>query len=255
VQQLRFISVGASLAVQPLVLIAAMSLQELIELPWARVFFPDAKEGFFKEFTPFKYIVILAVLLFSLKQPYDFGQKFLLTQTVIVDEKALALLETDSAQWVRGVNYDWLPFLVMKDQKVITADRAWSWKGREDVKPLLTVIDNRTDKDTTGTIKVLEMYNLIQDPNQLYAFITDGKEMGPCSARSLGGQIDVTCDAAQPGTLIVHEYYFSGWHAWMDGMPMRWIPRRTFDCASASVNMSTHSVISPGTSGWGWGCR
>jgi hypothetical protein len=44
-----------------------------------------------------------------------------------------------------------------------------------------------------------------------------GGRVSPCAAHGSGGMIDVTCQTAEPGQLIVEENSWSGWQAWIDG--------------------------------------
>jgi len=41
--------------------------------------------------------------------------------------------------------------------------------------------------------------------------------VSPCSAHGSGGMIDVTCQTAEQGQLVVEEHSWSGWQAWIDG--------------------------------------
>jgi len=126
------------------------------------------------------------------------------------------MLQTESSQWVEQLNFDWLPSLLENNAKVIIPPEPWSWKGREKVGPLLRVVDSRNEPDATGIVQTLGVLDLIRDDSQEYAVVTTSNQRVPCSANALGGRIDVTCTANDGGQLVVREYYWTGWHAWID---------------------------------------
>lgn len=54
-------------------------------------------------------------------------------------------------------------------------------------------------------------------PDEIYASVDVNGSIIPCKAVSQGGQIDVWCNTTAEGMLIVREYMWDGWFAWIDG--------------------------------------
>jgi uncharacterized membrane protein YfhO len=53
---------------------------------------------------------------------------------------------------------------------------------------------------------------------ETYAAVVDDQgTQQPCVALGTGGQITVKCDSDSSGTLVVKDYVYSGWKAWLDG--------------------------------------
>jgi hypothetical protein len=155
----------------------------------------------------------------SIQAPLKEGAKYRTVRHISIYTQDLELLDTATTQWKKALNNDWIPFLLARDQKLIMA-RPWIWKDKEEIAPRLRVVDSSSGVDTTGTVKIFGLHNLIEDPTINYAAVEIRETQIPCSARSLGGRIDVTCDVDQEGTLVVQEYYWQGWQAWMDGVPI-----------------------------------
>ena len=217
VTQLRSLNVAASIAIQPLIFIAAIILQELIERKWLNIEIVIKAGDFSTKVFPLKWIVLFIIVFISIKGPYEYGNRYLTIRPISIPESELMLLDTKSAQWVGPLNYDWIPTLISRNKKLVIKDRPWSWKGRKGVKPLLEVVDNQNGIQIPGTIDTLGKLDLIADENQEYAMVNNGGKPVPCSAKSLGGQIDVTCELERDGVLQVREFYWTGWYAWMDG--------------------------------------
>lgn len=220
VQQFRFINVGASLAVQPLILIGAITFDELLKIKWGEALNPRLSSKLERLILPVQWVFVLILMTLSIKAPYSFGEDYLVTHHVEFEPEVLELFNTQSAQWVRPQVYIFLPELMKRDSKVITFDKSWSWKGVEEIKPYLTIVDKNSGVDTTGTIKTYGNMSVLEDEAQIYSFVRTDNLIEPCAAKSLGGQIDVFCSTSQAGTLIIREYYWKGWNAWMDGKPV-----------------------------------
>jgi hypothetical protein len=56
-------------------------------------------------------------------------------------------------------------------------------------------------------------------PENHYAFVNTGGVLSACPAQATGGWIQVTCDLQAGGTLVVMEHSWSGWKAFVDGVP------------------------------------
>jgi hypothetical protein len=159
-------------------------------------------------------------MFMSIRSPYEYGAKFINTRPINIPESELALLDSDQAQWVGPLNYDWLPVLIERGYKLIIPDKPWSWKERHIIEPYIEVIDFRNDEVTEGIVDRLGNLVLVAEETQEYAAIINGDSITPCSAVSRGGNVDVTCETDEGGILQVREYYWSGWNAWVDNSPV-----------------------------------
>ena len=220
VAQLRSLNVAAGLAIQPLLIIAGVALQELIERNWLNIELTISAGAFSKKIPPLKWILLLGLMFMSIRSPYEYGAKFINTRPINIPESELALLDSDQAQWVGPLNYDWLPVLIERGYKLIIPDKPWSWKERQIIEPYIEVIDFRNDEVTKGIVDRLGNLVLVADETQEYASIINGDSITPCSAVSRGGNVDVTCETDEGGILQVREYYWSGWNAWVYNSPV-----------------------------------
>lgn len=219
IEQLRSINVAASLAIQPLLLLAATGLDAIVNFHWPIAKLGDLLQNDKVQLEITKWLALIAVIFFSIKAPYEFGSQFLGVRPILIDQKEVALLNTNSSQWVQQLDFDWLPYLFENDAKVIIPPEPLSWKDREMVGPLLRVADSRNEPNVTGVIQNMGVLALVRDDDQEYAVLSSGEMRIPCAANALGGRIDVTCSAKANGILVVREYYWQGWYAWIDGEP------------------------------------
>ncbi len=241
VQQLRSLNVAASLAVQPLLLLAAITLQELIDRKWFDVTFSISTDNFSLNVKFVKWLVLIGLMVFSIWAPFEYGNGYLNVRHVSAQQEDLDMLKTDSAQWVKALNYDWVPFLLGQGDKLVIADRAWSWKENETVFPFLQVVNEQNVQDTDVVVKTQNSLVLLKNDSQLYASVDGGDMKELCSAEAQGGQIEVICTVTHPGVLTVREYYWTGWHAWMDGEPLQL--DTTKDFLSVPASLGTHVYL------------
>jgi hypothetical protein len=239
IEQLRSINVGASLAIQPLLLLAAIGLDAVFNFHWPIAKLGELSQNDKVQLKITKWLALIAVIFFSIKAPYQFGSQFLGVRPILIDQKEIALLKTNSSQWVQQLDFDWLPNLLESDAKVIIPPEPWSWKDREKVGPLLRVADSRNEPNATGVIQNMGVLALVRDDSQEYAVLSADEMRIPCAAKALGGRIDVNCSAGVSGTLVVREYYWQGWYAWIDGEPAYLDKRADFLTLSAPAGNHT----------------
>ncbi len=218
INQFRFINLGASLAVQPILILAAITFQEIIDHKWTKINFTISSDKFSYNIPLAKWLVILFLMISSTHMAVVAGSKYEQVRPITIYKQDLALLDTDSSQWIKALNNDWVPFLLSQDKKLLV-EQEWHWKNRSALLPYLEVLDSNSGEDLTGTVKVFQDHNLIEDTDQIYAFVENEGTQTPCDAHSLGGKIDVICNVDAPGTLIVRENNWVGWYAWFDGTP------------------------------------
>src|SRR5207248_2793695 len=97
----------------------------------------------------------------------------------------------------------------------------WHWNGRDAPQPVLEA--NRTDPPPGmtrhATVDGVSIH--VAEPGREYASISHPDQSRTvCTARGVGGDIDVHCDAPQGGLLIVKENNWSSWHASLAGTPL-----------------------------------
>ena len=144
----------------------------------------------------------------------------------IIDPPVLEVVEalqTPGLEWVNvpfGEHFFVTP-AIERDVK-LSADffRTWHWKDRPVPAPVLEANRDGPPAGMTELSVVDGVHIHAAAEGQTYASVVygDGTRTA-CRARGMGGDIDVSCDAAAEGTLVVEENNWSGWQALVDGEP------------------------------------
>jgi hypothetical protein len=154
-------------------------------------------------------LVIAVPLVGSLRSAYTFSSTWLTTFPVSPEISEIALtLRTPTSQWIAfpyGHHFWAIPALDA-GLKVTGAFSPWHWKGR-DLPPAYLKYDWAPVTATSPNA-----------PPNTYAYVDMGIPKIACDARATGGHIDVTCNAALPGTLVVYENRWRGWRVKRDGV-------------------------------------
>jgi hypothetical protein len=169
------------------------------------------------------FLLILAIpLIWSLREAYVFGQNWLTTYDITHLDKLLyqkvALLKTDSTEWVNfpfGDHYWLIPAYDM-NLKVSNGARGWSWNNRVDPPINQEATFEVVDPGTPNLIRVYDGLTYLSHFENEYAYIQSGNQKIPCKAQAVGGNIDVTCPESPTGQLIVYENNWTGWYAQVD---------------------------------------
>jgi hypothetical protein len=220
---LRSVPAFAGLAVPPLLGLAAAGLDALWRWGRRSVWLTTDRSGPAPALRLDPRWVLLLLLLLSTNRVRTFSENWIFTvrQPVAEIDPVLAALKTPDLQWVTtpyGEQYWWGPAIA--DGLKLAGDvTAWHWKDRATPEPVLAA--GRTPPPSPG-LTPIGTYGAITvyaaPPGQEYAAVThaDGSRT-VCAAHGTGGDIDVTCDASQPGRLVVRENRLAGWSARVDG--------------------------------------
>jgi len=134
----------------------------------------------------------------------------------------LEAIDRSAAQWI-AVPYGehaWTALGLSTDLKIANAFTPWRWAGRDSPPATVTVAYDPAVTSVANRFGTTEGINLIEVPANSYALVDDGTQRIPCHARAQGGDIDVDCNNAAAGTLIVHENNWAGWSVQRDGEPI-----------------------------------
>ena len=225
ITNLRYFPVMASLAIPPILALAGLGLEYLIQ--WLKrpvnlqvsLGEPTYKLGFDSRW------LALPPLLIALQATWVFGQHWLrlipLSEDVPV---VLDALTTPGMEWVNtpiGEHFFVAP-AVERGLKLALGIRPWYWRDRPRPPALLEATrgDPPPGMTLVGSVGGVSIYR--GPPEHSYARLVyaDGS-FSPCSAIGRGGDIEVRCGSLQPGRLVIHEYTWSGWQARVDGKPAR----------------------------------
>jgi hypothetical protein len=160
-------------------------------------------------------------LIWALLISYQFSQDFLKVQNYqdrydIVQK----IPKPDSLQWIQFPFGDslWLPIGMDLGFKQSEPSVPYGWKDRiqPESKLFLAHQDSLEGMENLGLISDL---NLFRNPLGEYARVElpNGQQM-PCKALGQGGNLDVVCDVASAGQLVVEENTISDWKVWRDDM-------------------------------------
>ena len=102
--------------------------------------------------------------------------------------------------------------------------RAWNWRDH-DAPPPAREASLRGEPPGMARDPQAGILPIYTAAGREYAAVAhaDGART-VCAARGIGGDIDVTCDTAQPGVLTVRENNWEGWSAQVNGQTLRWLP-------------------------------
>jgi hypothetical protein len=227
---IRHPPVVMGLAIPPLLGLAAIGLDYLLDLKWPKIQmdFYNPKSVLSNFSLDLRWLLLIP-LVFSLKNTYTFSKQFLyMVQEDPMVEKINQGIQTADLQWVNppfGV-HAYLESATRKGLKMAYGWRVWNWKNRENPEPKLEAI--------LGTLgappKMTEDFYSVEDakvylapPDRAYAKVIYNQNGGStiCQANGTGGDIDVKCNAAQEGRLEVTENNWTGWTARLDGKHVR----------------------------------
>jgi hypothetical protein len=220
VASIRFHSVMASLAVPPILALAALGLDRLLRRPWPQVQFGLAGGEAPRMLRVSLRWVMLVPLLLALFSAWSFGRNWIKTSSIEPKvAQVLDSLETPGLQWVNPPfgEHAFVTPGVERGLKLGNGVRPWHWKNRSLPAPLL-------EADTQGQPPGMEQQSVVAGvpiyagpAEREYAQVQHADAMTVCTAQGQGGNIDVQCDLSQPGMLTVRENNWSGWRATVDG--------------------------------------
>ena len=221
----QFPPVYAALAVPPVLGLAALGVQGLLDLNWYSL--PRRlKAAIPARPAPYLRWLILIPLLFALNEARAFNTVRIGLERIPAEvPDVVAALATPDLQWVRtpyGSRWYLEPAVgagLKRNEEV--EYRSWRWHERADPEPVLLATEGEPPAGWTRRDRVGNVGIYAAPPGHEYAAVSDASGAHTvCSASGGGGSLDVRCTLAEPGRLTVLENSWSGWHAALDGRPL-----------------------------------
>jgi hypothetical protein len=218
--RLRYASIMTVLVIMPLLSLAAVGLNHLLEKPF-NYFYWQLKEDNKLIQIPIIHIFLIVTLLFSLSDVAKSSHEFLYTVDLGQPDPGFKqYFISEAVQWVEPMNTAFFPYLFMNHGKITNVVRGWWIKDRPKPTAAVLAVHHPDAPDPEASVSVGEVDYYINSETS-YAAILQGQSIqSNCNAdTSGGGEIHISCPnpSNSAGTLIVQENYFSGWKAWMDG--------------------------------------
>jgi hypothetical protein len=224
IQTIRFPHWFAGIANTMIMALAAMGLDGVIKVSGsAPPLFRKVRPLFQKYFSLRNILVsgLLFPMIFAIDTAYQFGQPYLQLHATEVPMDVVRYLPRDKAYWISVSEFEhyWnvtIPEMGLKLGEVMSP---YKWKNKPTPPTMYYMSVLNHDYTVGGTfVQKGAKASLYIFPRNAYAFVQSGIEKYPCEARSLGGNIDVVCDAKVSGVLFVTENYWTGWTAQRDGV-------------------------------------
>ncbi|MFN8387766.1 MAG: hypothetical protein U0X92_15295 [Anaerolineales bacterium] len=215
----RFPSLIANLAVPFILAFAAWGVDILLKLKWPKLELHLSGGNTLK----FNLSWLMALpLVWSVWNVYDFVKPWLEVWNVPGDARFYEIasqIKPETVEWVEPHLGDWGFHIAAlgNDIKLTNAYNHWTWNERTPPPPSLRVSRDPVNTSDPNYIGSVEYFNVFSYPDQFYAYVDIDGEHIPCQAKAMGGNIDVECETAAPGQLIVMENSWSGWKAKIDG--------------------------------------
>jgi hypothetical protein len=218
----RYPAFIAGLAVTPLLGLAAIGLDRLIET-WRsklriRIETKDAVQ--FDRSLDLRWLLAIPLIL-SLHQAYGFGRPWIRSMKIEpFVNNVISALETPDTQWVNvpwGEHFFVEPAIGKGLKLSPDFFRTWHWSDRPQPEPILEASRGGPEEGMIEIVQVEGIHIHRAVSNREYAVIEhpDGSRT-VCHANATGGKIDVDCGMASEGTLLVKENRWSGWRAYID---------------------------------------
>jgi hypothetical protein len=220
---IRYTSFISSLAVPPLLGLTALGLDKMLDQISRRIRLSlESKTESSVQFRLDPRWLLIIPLVIALKQAKDFNSQWIGTHKIepyinqVIEE-----LKTPNLQWVNvpfGEHFFVEPAVAGGLKMSVDYFRTWHWDGKP-LPPALLEANRHGPPEGMTELKVVDAFHIhTAQSNAEYASIQhpDGSTT-ICAATGTGGDIDVACDAAQDGQLIVTENNWTGWRAEIDG--------------------------------------
>ncbi len=217
----------AGLALPPILGLAALGLDRLLQIDWLKLQFSllTAKEKTYTLSLELRWLLLIP-LLFSLSNARGFSKHWIFTSVLhpAIFEVNKAL-KTNDLQWVNPPfgDHNYIQPAIEMGLKLSTGSRPWDWKDRPYPRPILEANvygqpDGMTEHTEVSGVKIYKAapgneYARVEYPEE------SGLEESICRAYGVGGELSVRCEAEADGVLIVKENSWNGWRAKVDGEP------------------------------------
>lgn len=220
---IRYTSFISSLAVPPILGLAAVGLDRLFDAWNTRLRIGlegSSNESFALRLDP-RWLILIPLVV-AVNQAKEFNSRWLVTAKIepFVWE-VVGALQTDELQWVNvplGEHFFVTPSI--QEGLKLSADffRTWHWKDRAIPKPYLEANRHGPPAGMTEKTVVEGIHIHVASEVSEYAVVehSDGAKT-PCEAEGVGGNLEVTCRISREGALVIQENNWSGWRAYIDG--------------------------------------
>jgi hypothetical protein len=187
--------------------------------------------------------LLIPFLAWALFISYQFSQDFLKVQNYQDYYDAVKQIpKPDGLQWIQlpYAEIPWLPVGIDAGFKQTVPPVPYTWKDRTqpEGKLFLARLDSLAGTENLGPISGI---NLFRNPIGEYARVElpDGQQM-PCKASGQGGNLDIVCDVASAGRLVVEENTISNWKVWRDNVQVSLLNTNQWLSADAPAGRHTY---------------
>ena len=213
----RFPSLVAGLAVTPILALAGWGVDELLKLGWPQLSFEvgPSTSVRLRLLAP----AVVLVLAWSLKSPYDFGRTIMKVSSPPQEApEMVSILQSEEARWVAPpLGHYWMPPLLEAGIKLTGIFRPVNWKDRQSPPAEIEYAGTLDQVGPSDSMVSAGPLAFTLRPENHYAYVDVGGQRLPCTASAHLGDVQVDCEVAQAGTLVVLENSWSGWRASVDG--------------------------------------
>jgi hypothetical protein len=223
---LRYTGYMAGLAVPPILALAGLGLNKLLAARW------PALQLIGKSGTALSVNLrwLLAVpLLLAMLSAKEFGSRWIALWPLPPEQApVLAALRTPDSQWVStpfGEDH-WVEPAIGSGLKLANnAYLTWHWEGHPSPEPVLAASRQGAPPgmQPRGIVNGIQISATPTGREYAAAVHADGRRTA-CSARGVGGDIDVVCNLPSPGILTVRENSWSGWKARVAARSLQLLP-------------------------------
>lgn len=212
---LRNYTVAQGLAVPLIIGLGAWGVDSLWNKTWPRLGMENKGRKF--AMVSLRWLIFIPFLYLSIKPVYEFSHQYYGVIELQPSAEDLSLLETGSTQWVGPLGSNWIPVILDDGGKISYTFRPWHWSTQADPGSYISLVFNPDNEEIPNTAERIGEVNILIDPSAEYAYVETDDGMEACDATSTAGIIDIQCDTATGGTLIVKEHYYQGWTVRVDG--------------------------------------
>lgn len=204
----------------PLILgLSSYGLDHVLKLEWPTLWMNISEKSTQPPWRISLRWLLVFPLFFSLLSAYRLTHNWIYTD--YLDEHISQLLdglETENLQWINPPygEHKFIIAAIERGMKLSPGIRPWQWKDRE--LPIAALEAFREiPPEGTVLVNIVDQVGIYSRPEYYYAAVVLDDQQQPCTATGSGGRLTVFCDTPDPGKLVVQEYTWSGWGAWMDG--------------------------------------
>jgi hypothetical protein len=210
----------AGLAVPPVLGLAAYGLDRLWKTAWPRLRLRVWRDRGWGGVWLNPRWLLLIPLVWNLWTAYDFSRTWLHVWRLPSGmAQVLDALVTSSLQWVGPPfgEHVYVEPAIRRGLKLSPGVMTWWWRDRPFPEPYVEVSRRGPPPDSYAVGKVygLPIYRFHSQRD--YAYVQSGRQVFPCLASGIGGDLVVECSFERAGTLTVMENNWTGWYAWQDG--------------------------------------